>query len=577
MSCLNMALEMVRAGKSIIPIQPKGKKPALRSWEEFQARIATEEEVRGWFDKNPNINIGLVCGAVSGVVAVDVDGEEGQEWFKANMDPKPNCFQYTSSAHKFHAFYAHPGERIPPAVGLAKEVDVRGDGSYVVFAPSVHESGAVYTLKHLPGFTGWDSLVPCPELEKYRQKKRPEKIEREKTTLSAEDGGRNDALTRLVGRCLAKNMSEEEAACFAAGWNEKHCNPPLDETEVTRTVSSVYQTHARNNPMALNTDGIRKWVLAIPGQFKVSELDTELGIKEKDDKLQRTVVLEGMCKEGLIERVGQTRGVYRIRDKSMNVLSIDDHEEPEVNLWLPFGLNQNVRIQQKNIIIVAGETNAGKTSLLMNMAWMQARSSNSRYLCSEMTGPELKSKTQSFGQMDRWQRVEFVERTSGYHDVVLPHGITFIDYLEVYDNFFRIGEEIRAIYDALKTGVAVIALQKATGSDLGRGGAFTIEKARLALSLFSHGKMLDGIIGSAKVVKAKNIKPGFNPEGREIFYTLRNGYYFDAGDIPGSISDLKRGWRFYDKKARDKICQRIESYCRDREVNDEMSNVEFYS
>jgi energy-coupling factor transporter ATP-binding protein EcfA2 len=364
--------------------------------------------------------------------------------------------------------------------------------------------------------------------------------------------------------------------CFALGWNEKHCLPPLPEKEVERTVDSVHKTHGNNHPMSLNTDGIRKWIMAIPGQFRVADMDAELGIKDKDDKLQRTVILEDLCKEGMIERVGQARGVYRIRDRKMNVLSIDACEEPEVDLWLPFGLNRNVKVQQKNIIIVAGETNAGKTSLLMNMAWMQAKESNSRYLCSEMTGPELKSKTISFGHMDRWQRVEFVERTQGFHDVILPHGATYIDYLEVYDNFFRIGEEIRAIYDALKTGVVVIALQKATGADLGRGGAFTIEKARLALSLFSHGKMLDGIIGSAKVVKAKNIRPGFNPEGREIFYTLRNGYYFDAGDLPRSITDLQTGWRFYDKKTRERICQRIESHCREREVNEEMQNVEFY-
>lgn len=575
MSCLNMALEMVRAGKSIIPIQPKGKRPAIKSWEEYQTRIATEDEVQGWFKKNPDINIALVCGEVSGLVAVDVDGEQGQAWFKQNM-PRPNCYQYTSSKSKFHAFYAHPGRRVAPAVRIAPEVDVRGDGSYVVFAPSIHASGAVYTLHYLQGFDGWGSLVSCPDLDQF--KAHQEKPAREASHgLDAPDGCRNQTLTQFVGKMYAKGLSRDEVLCFARGWNEKHCLPPIDEKEVERTVDSVHKTHSGNHPMSLNTDGIRKWIMAIPGQFKVADMDSELGIKDKDDKLQRTVILEGLCKEGIIERVGQTRGTYRIRDKKMNVLAIDAMEEPEVKMWLPFGLNANVKVQQKNIIIVAGETNAGKTSLLMNMAWMQARESNSRYLCSEMTGPELKSKTQSFGQLDRWQRVEFVERTSGYHDVILPHGITYIDYLEVYDNFFRIGEEIRAIYDALKTGVVVIALQKAAGADLGRGGAFTIEKARLALSLFSHGKMLDGIIGSAKVMKAKNILPGFNPEGREIFYTLRHGYYFDAGDLPCTISDLKRGWRFYDKKTREKVTQRIESHCREREVNDEMCNVEFYS
>lgn len=595
MSCLNMALDMARAGKSIIPIQPRGKKPAWQvlpvitdergepilsdagktqvGWEAFKTRIATEDEIHGWFEKMPDLNIGLVCGAVSGMVAVDVDGEAGQAWFRANM-PKPNLFQYTSNKSKFHAFYAHPGRRVAPAVGIAPEVDVRGDGSYVVFAPSIHPSGATYTLHYLSGFAGWDSLAPCPDLARLK----PEitRDDQQGEHGSVDLGTRNATLASVVGRILAKGMSRDDALFFALGWNESNCNPPLSRKEVERTVDSVHKTHAVNNPLAINADGIRKWIQAIPGQFRVADLDAEMGIKDQDGKLQRTATLEALCREGVIERVGQVRGTYRIRDRKMTILDVDAEEEPEVDMWLPFGLNRNVKIQQKNIIVVAGETNSGKTSLLMNMAWMQAARGNVRYLCSEMTGPELKSKTASFGHVERWKNCEFVERTNCFHDVILPDGITFIDYLEVYDNFFRIGEDIRAIYDALKTGVAVIALQKTTGSDLGRGGAFTIEKARLALSLFAHGRLLDGIIGSAKLMKAKNIRGGFNPEGRELFYTLRGGYYFDAGNMP-NVYELERGWRFYDKKTREKVGKRIETYCKEQEVNEEMHNVEFYS
>lgn len=574
MSCLNMALELVRAGKSVIPIRPRNKVPALSKWEQYQERIPTEDEVQAWFKRTPDANIALVCGAISNIVAIDVDGEQGQAWFKGNM-PKPNCYQYTSSKSKFHAFYAHPGGIVPPAVGIATEVDVRGDGSYVVFSPSVHKSGAIYTLHYLPGFTGWDSLIACPDLSQFKP------LQKEKTEVCATaevvEGNRNATLTALVGRWFAKGMSRDDVLCFAIGWNDKHCNPPMPEREVERTVESVHNTHGRNNPLAINADGIRKWIQAIPGQFNVKDMDAELGIKEQDAKLSRTVALEGLVKEGVIERVGDTRGSYRIRDRKLNVIDVDAPEVPEVNLWLPFGLNSNVRIHQKNVIIIAGETNAGKTSLLFNMAWAQARFGKCRYACSEMNGPELTEKMQSFGGKDEWRHCEFIERTGGFHDVVLPNGVTYIDYLEVYDNFFRVGEDIRKIYDSLDTGVVVIAMQKATGSDLGRGGAFTIEKARLALSLFSHGKMLDGIIGSAKVMKAKNVKRGFNPEGREIFYTLRNGYYFNAGDLPPAISDLKRGWNFYDKKTREKVTQRIESYCRAYETNEAMSNVEFWS
>jgi hypothetical protein len=340
-------------------------------------------------------------------------------------------------------------------------------------------------------------------------------------------------------------------------------------------VDSVHKTHAGNHPLALNVDGVRKWASAIPGTFKVSDLDAELGIKDKDDKLQRTAILEQMCKEGFLERVGQQRGAYRVKDSKAKVLSLDAPAEPEVKMWLPFGLQNNVRIQQKNIIIIAGETNAGKTSMMMNMAFMQRRHSHCTYMCSEMNGAELADKTASYGAKEEWDHCTFLERTRNFHDTIVPDGINYIDYLEIYDNFFAIGEDIRKIYDALTTGVAVIAIQKATGTDLGRGGAFTIEKARLSISLYSHGKMLDGIIGSAKVTKAKNIRSGWNPDGREIFYTLRGGYYFNPSDLP-RISDLQTGWKFYDKKTRDKIIQRIESHCREHEVNEQMSNVGFY-
>jgi hypothetical protein len=56
---------------SIIPLG-RDKRPLI-NWKEFQTRQATEEEVRGWFDKWPEANIGIVTGKISNVVVVDVE------------------------------------------------------------------------------------------------------------------------------------------------------------------------------------------------------------------------------------------------------------------------------------------------------------------------------------------------------------------------------------------------------------------------------------------------------------------------------------------------------------------------
>jgi bifunctional DNA primase/polymerase-like protein len=62
----------MRRGWSIIPIRPGDKRPLVRL-EEFQRRHATEEEARGWFRTWPDAGVGIVTGAISGLVVIDVD------------------------------------------------------------------------------------------------------------------------------------------------------------------------------------------------------------------------------------------------------------------------------------------------------------------------------------------------------------------------------------------------------------------------------------------------------------------------------------------------------------------------
>ena len=79
-SSLDAALIYLRHGFSVIPLRSHGdvenrKKPLLPSWEPYQHRRPTEEEVREWFTKWPNANIGLVTGVVSGCWVLDLDGD----------------------------------------------------------------------------------------------------------------------------------------------------------------------------------------------------------------------------------------------------------------------------------------------------------------------------------------------------------------------------------------------------------------------------------------------------------------------------------------------------------------------
>jgi hypothetical protein len=433
----------------------------------------------------------------------------------------------------------------------------------------------------MEGFTGVSSLVPVPDIPLRKNANGEMEFNPEATvhahsgeSLVAKEGERNQTLTRLCGRMYGKGCGIEEVLAFAYGWNAKFCVPPLGEREIETIVRSMGETHARKNPQALNSGGVTRWVSFAEGEFTIADIYRDLKIEKADgrDKCQQEI--RELVKSGVLETSRGRSGWYRRCEKKLETIDLNAPELPAVGLWLPFGLHRDVVVQPKNVIIVAGETNSGKTGLMFNLAFMNMGKFPVRYLSSEMTAKEICTRMDFFGkERAAWNSVEFIERSGNFHDAIDPNGINIIDFLEVHDNFFSIGADIKKIFDALKNGVAVIAIQKRTGELFGRGGEFTLEKARLGLSLFTHGRLPNGIIGSVKVTKAKNYIQGRNPDGKEQFYSLARGYFYDDAPLPDV--NYKRGLRFYNKRERNKIISEIETYCKratEEKKADEMAN-----
>ena len=173
-SSLEMALDLARRGLSVIPLpRPRpgvssgapgdGKVPAIR-WAEYQSRKATEAELSVWFEMDQNIAV--ICGAISGVVAIDCDSAEAVDWFVRRFPRTP---WQTRTRRGFHFFYKHPGVSVHNRARINTRdgrlaIDVRGDGGFVVGPGSIHASGHVYEMggdwsvprDALPGFwPGW--------------------------------------------------------------------------------------------------------------------------------------------------------------------------------------------------------------------------------------------------------------------------------------------------------------------------------------------------------------------------------------------------------------------------------------
>lgn len=132
---------------SIIPIGYKEKKPTLK-WSEYQERRATEDEIAEWFPEGAEQNVGIVTGAISDVVVLDVDSRDALETIQ-NKHPLPHT-PSVKTGKGWHFYFKHPGWMIKNRAGILPGVDVRGDGGYVVAPDSVHPDGQEYTWEVSP-------------------------------------------------------------------------------------------------------------------------------------------------------------------------------------------------------------------------------------------------------------------------------------------------------------------------------------------------------------------------------------------------------------------------------------------
>jgi len=82
-SLREQAQKWVDAGISVIPIKPDGSKsPSLKTWKEFQERLATPEEIEKLF--KPGVGIAVIGGAISGnleLLDFDVPKEKTNQYF----------------------------------------------------------------------------------------------------------------------------------------------------------------------------------------------------------------------------------------------------------------------------------------------------------------------------------------------------------------------------------------------------------------------------------------------------------------------------------------------------------------
>ncbi|MCL6478490.1 MAG: bifunctional DNA primase/polymerase [Peptococcaceae bacterium] len=253
MALFDTALFYLTCGFSVIPLQPRGKRPLLSSWSEYQSRRAMEEEIHDWFSRWPGMNIGIVTGQVSGLIVLDLDGPEAVEAVRGKGGLPPTPCAVTGKG--YHYYLVHPGQPVQNAAALGgvKGLDVRADGGYVVAPPSIHPSSRQY--RWAKGRSPDDlPLAPCPawllDMLANRGRAQAACSAQEPGWVEAllrgvPEGQRDDACTRLAGHFFGKGLPESEVLALLLAWNQRN-QPPMKEREVEKCVRSVASRETRN-------------------------------------------------------------------------------------------------------------------------------------------------------------------------------------------------------------------------------------------------------------------------------------------------------------------------------------------
>ena len=256
------ALEYRRRGWSVIPLRPKAKEPAI-AWRKYQEELPSKEEVQRWWTNQPGANIGIITGRISGVVVIDLDSPKAETALEEFLGEIPRTPAVQTGKGK-QLYFAHPGEPVPNGVRILPDVDVRGDGGYVVAPPSIHPNGTRYRWI-IPCDV---PLAPLPEklLDLLRKPEVPQREEKEpvpaeakgriarrllkRALRRAEPGNRNDVGFWLACQLRDAGLSMEEAEAHMLEYASKvpQGKEPYTEREALASLRSAYGEPPRDPP-----------------------------------------------------------------------------------------------------------------------------------------------------------------------------------------------------------------------------------------------------------------------------------------------------------------------------------------
>jgi hypothetical protein len=337
-----------------------------------------------------------------------------------------------------------------------------------------------------------------------------------KRNISFSEGHRDHTLFHLANYLVKGGMPPQEIEIYLKFIAQK-CTPPFPEKEIQSKLKSALKRSERAKT-ALTAE-IRDWVSVTKGWFSVTNAQHDVTSVTQKGRAKVRVILGRLVKEGILERHHAQDGIFRRIENETEELDFIHASDDVLDFRWPCGIQNLVEIMPGNLVAVAGEVEAGKTAFLFNTIKFNMHRFDMHYFTSEMGASEMKKRLKKFDDvvLTDWKFTPH-PRSGDFHDVIVPDAVNVIDFLEIHDEFYKVGGLLKRIHDKLNEGIAIVAIQKPKGRDEGLGGQRSMEVARLYVSL---SKEYPG--GRLKISKGKNWRTDRNPDGLSTKYKIISG------------------------------------------------------
>jgi hypothetical protein len=275
-ACLEAALGYLALGLPVLPLctpdhagmalvskkhsrecKSPGKSPWI-TWKEFQSRVPTEVEVRGWWSQLETSNVGVALGGVSGLIRIDTEGASAQEALDGlALGRLPRTWEFRSGRGDrtgYGRLYRTPGgvtiKTTAKGYGVKEEIRYQSTGAQTVLPPSRHKDGHIYAW--IDGFSPADiepAFLPDFLVEMLQDEEESPSRDRvranwEELFEGVTEGGRNNAAAQVAGKILSFLIDPTDSEAIQTAWLSLRAwnlgnDPPLEEDELRKTFLSI--------------------------------------------------------------------------------------------------------------------------------------------------------------------------------------------------------------------------------------------------------------------------------------------------------------------------------------------------